>query len=120
MMVCIHMVAHEYIYNFSNFKYFLYFWWTGFVIRFFPGFVQVLIRFRFSGSVGLTTGSVFVTLLFTHTYSIIGLCIYFAEDLSLQDHGRIVAKVTETEPVVEPVDPENWTQTETEPKPRKN
>ena len=56
------MVAHEYIYNFSNFKYFLYFWWTGFVIRFFPGFVQVLIRFRFSGSVGLTTGSVFVTL----------------------------------------------------------
>ena len=66
IMVWIHMVAHEYIYNFSNFKYFLYFWWTGFVIRFFPGFVQVLIRFRFSGSVGLTTGSVFVTFLLTH------------------------------------------------------
>ena len=47
-----------YIYNFSKFEYFMYFWWTSFVIHFF----LVLVRFQFSRSIDSTTGSVLITL----------------------------------------------------------
>ena len=58
IMVWIHMVAYEYIYNFSKFKKFCIL-----VDRFCdPVFSSVLVRVRFLGSAGSTTSSVFVTL----------------------------------------------------------
>ena len=43
IMVWIHMDAHEYRYNFSKFQYFMYFWWTSFMTRFWSGSNPVMI-----------------------------------------------------------------------------